>query len=250
PPAPDIGLQARDLASLTRPLVRTTRGTLEWSHQPVRAPGLGLAPLTRVLGEILAWRSTVRLGCRASQAGAVEDARAEEPTPGVDVFFPRGLPVPVRDLDLLARARTDDQRLAYLLEGMLMLDWTWSKANSAPWDSASPEPVAAHPALALLAPFFQGLQLGVGRSRLVPAASWARQLSAGKHRDVLAEALGRLRWAALVPLLARPDLLAQGTDGQRLAACMLARVKRHELAQLLSRVAMADEASVSQGTSQ
>jgi len=169
------------------------------------------------------------------------------PLPGVDLAFKWGISSPMSDLDLLARAGTDDSYLAYLLEAMLMLDWTGFKAGSVPWAGADTEREATHSALALLIPFFQGLTPGSGRPRLLPAANWPHKLFAGRQRDVLAEALRRLRWAGLVPLLAHPELVAQGTD--RLAACMLVRTSRSELRRLLAAVALADDKPLPEGAS-
>ncbi len=252
PPTVGEGPRTDDLASLARPLARGRRGALTWSLEPLRVAGLGWAPLPRVLAEVLVHRSLACLRAREGRSHGPEGGEAapgELAMPGVEVGFQWGVPVPVSDVDLLARGGTDDRRLAYLLEGMLMLDWAGFKAASVPWASATVEDVAVHPALALLAPYFHGLGAGPGRPRLVPAVNWPHQLLAGRHRDVLADALGRLRWAGLAPLLARPELVAQGTDGQRLAACMLVKSGRRDLRRLLAAVAAADEEPLAGATS-
>jgi len=248
---PEVGGQAaRDLASLMRPVAHGPKGGLQWSLQPPRVRDLGLVPLARVLSEALVWRSLCSPGMRhAAHPHSVEVADGPVPLPGVDLAFKWGISSPMSDLDLLARAGTDDSYLAYLLEAMLMLDWTGFKAGSVPWAGANTEREDTHSALALLIPFFQGLTPDSGRPRLLPAANWPHKLFAGRQRDVLAEALRRLRWAGLVPLLAHPELVAQGTDGQRLAACMLVRTSRSELRRLLAAVAVADDKPLPEGAS-
>ncbi len=237
-------LDGSSLRFLLRPMARSAgRGgrRLAFTAAPAPVLGLGRRPLAAVLADALVLRT------RQAEERAARLAEREEQEVGVVVGFDRGDPVPAGAVAALLDGRLDEDLLARLLAGMLLLTWPGGEADEPLGDAG--EFAMAHladPAYALLAPFFQRRAIpGWGRDPFRPRiqATWPAQLRAGRVEEVLREAHRRLRIAGLQPALRVPSRddeatgLRPAVPGARLAAALLVPIHPADARKLLLRVA-------------
>lgn len=214
------------------------RGGWRWREDataPVR--GLEVRDLHQVLGETL-WRR----GIEAQQAGRADrqSTSAEQAAPPDETellaemeptasspLFAFALPAGLADVIALVEHRVDVERLRALLRGLLRLDWRGVRRT--PWSLLSHDGWV-DPALARLAPFFQGRSLTVDwlggeeplTVDLTAEAAWPAQLIAGRAELAVAGAVRRLRMAQLRPLAVEPArVAASAAPGHSLAAALL-----------------------------
>lgn len=235
--SPTVLLRAVRMASPRR---------LEWSGQPPRVAGLGFRPLPDVLSEVLARRSIDVTGREEADSPEERDSGQV----GVQPSFRYGIRAPLADVSAFVDGAVDEARLDRLLRAFLLLDWRQrrSELNTANWwVAAGPMARPAQPAWALLAPFFHGDPLTVGRDalprevRLRPDARWPRLLIAGRVAAVVEQALRRLRVARLDPAITNVAAVSRQPhptlNGTRLAAALLCRLSTRDASRLLSQVA-------------
>ncbi|WP_164990904.1 hypothetical protein [Streptomyces sp. GZWMJZ-114] len=137
----------------------------------------------------------------------------------------------------------DDEVTANYLRGLMALGWTTNQPAPAHHGRA------LNPVLSVLLPFF-----ATGPFRLVstwgpdpvtlaatlrPRPDWIARLIAAGPAGVLDDALLRLQLAGCRPMVGRPPdrtdaLAAHHTDGTRLAAALLMRVRTRDRTQALS----------------
>lgn len=182
-----------------------------WRDTPL-VPGLGMRPLTGVLGDVLVWRSRT--------APAEGDAAKFRGVP----TFRRGVPVPAGDLHALAAGGLDLKALDLMLRACLALSWRGVRHE---WAAAMPDiPITT---LGLLHPLAAGFRPGKhgepaeGGDEPVPAMAidWAARLVAGQVRQVHDEAVARLFQAGWAAVPAPPD--ASVGDGPGIAAALVPR---------------------------
>lgn len=219
---------AASLASLrddgTIPALRMTLGAVAWSKKKRRLEWQDGGPrvagfLRRPLPDVLA-AAHVR---RAIEAATSTDRELGEGT-GVQTAFRYRRTAPAADVAAFVDGVLDDRRVAGLLAGLLLLEWT--KKVDLEWqfsaaDLRGPAPVAWR----VLAPFFHGRPItGFGQEAtlLRPDASWPAKLALGDVNTTLRAALRRLRIARLDPAPSSASAIANATPtGPRLSAALL-----------------------------
>ncbi|MGH3321471.1 MAG: type I-G CRISPR-associated protein Cas8g1/Csx17 [Nocardioidaceae bacterium] len=208
------------LRALLTPVAWSGR-RFEWAdralmRQALTGPGLPLA-----LGE--AHR-------RRAMPGVVPPAGtddSDEEQAGVVSAYPRGVPVPLSDVEAFASGVVDDALIADYLRGMLLLDWRGCGFRFD--ESGGRAPALVPPSLALLLPYFATEPVGYEPTeaiRLRPEDGWVARLLAGDVAAVCADAIRRLRVAGLRPGVGEEAVrrVRATLDGPRLAAGLLLRV--------------------------
>jgi CRISPR-associated protein Csx17 len=230
-PGTDLGA----LALLVRPL-REVRGHRVFNDEGRARLVLRGRSLNAVLGDVLVLVAQRQLGSDAPRP----PAQRSEALSGVVLVSPLGVSARLADLLVFLTGSLDERRLGWLLQGLTLI--AWGEEHPAVLPASVDELCAVPPAFALLAPFAQGVRPDARRPRLRASPSWAARLRAGVVAPVLHEALLRLRWASLEPLVAHPGLAASSVDPGRLAAALLLRLGPKDAQGLLWRVALAREA--------
>jgi CRISPR-associated protein Csx17 len=221
------------LALLVRP-VEQVQGRLVFREQggaPLVLPG---RPLTAVLADALVARVQEQLTPVNPRREAEEEALS-----GVVLVCPNGVPARLADVTAFLAGALDDRRLGQLLRGLALLEWDGGR-EPVP-EAGDDELDLVPPAFAVLAPFAHGVRPDERRPRLRAFPSWAARLRSGAVAPVLAEALQRLRWASLEPVVANPSVAAASVESGRLAAALLFRLVPRDAQRLLWRVALARE---------
>jgi CRISPR-associated protein Csx17 len=251
PPAPARQLElqlASALASLDearsdlripalRPLltrVTRSRDRLMWADNPATGTELLGSTLTQALAQAHRLRLRLRLQALKAAVGDTEPPAAE---------FPVGQTVALPVLESFVDGECDDEVTADYLRGLMALGWTTS------------QPTPAHhgrvlnPVLSVLLPFFAaepfrlvstwGPDPVAFTATLHPRPDWIARLIAAGPAGVLDDALLRLQLAGCRPLVGRPPDRADAvavhhTDGARLAAALLMRVRTRDRAKALS----------------
>lgn len=199
---------------------------LDWASDGTAVVGgLGTAPLPQVLAGLVRRR-------------AIDAPAGTGPPTGIDTAFERYAALaPGADVAAFAAGEVDDDLLADLLRGLLLLRFDAGTPGTAGHGTAADgagtpgatsggdgepadDPAAerhAPAAMALLLPFFHRKALRVGRDgdvvRLRPASSWPALLATGRIEDVVIDALHRLRVAGLQPLVGDARAIATGLTG-------------------------------------
>lgn len=204
------------LGTLLRPVrLDPRRFRLEWTGHAPAAPGLGSRPIVDVLMDAHRKRALATLAMRRE--------RAEREGPGRRSAFDEGRWVSVDDAARFAAGVLDDDLIAQLLQGLLLLDWR-SSPTLPKVDRGNTAAFVPPAAWALLAPFFLGRPIEFeagGKIVLDPEASWVALLGAGRVAEVISRALIRLRAARLQPLIVDTHAAGRTIDGKRLAAALL-----------------------------
>ncbi len=217
------------LALLLRPIRPDPTGRrIEWREGPALVEGLGRRPVTTVLAAALARRAI-------DLTAASDDGLAGQ----LRVAFHYGRTVVLDDLARLVDGRLDENRLARLLQGLLLLDWRddWPLAGPYPRNEVVP------PVLAVVGPGLVGAALSrTGRDggpievRLGIESGWPALLTADRADDVAVAALRRLRNAGLDPAHRRDRFAkAPAGTGPRLAAAAFCRLRQGDQHALLDR---------------
>lgn len=239
---PDFRVAA-SLASLRDygkiPALRMTLRAVAWSKKKMRLEwqdggALVAGFLRRPLPDVLA-AAHVR---RAIEAVASTDRSIDEGT-GIQTAFRYRLPAPAADVAEFADGALDDRRVADLLSGLLLLEWTEKVHIARPFsaaDSLGPAPVAWR----VLAPFFLGRPItGFGHEpiHIRPHASWPAKLAVGDVPTTVYEALRRLRIARLDPAPTSASAIARAAPrGPRLSAALLCPLTEFAVRGLLQSV--------------
>jgi CRISPR-associated protein Csx17 len=176
---------------------------------------------------------------------AMRRERGECGIPGLRSAFDEGRWVRADDGARFVTGMIDDEKIARLLPGFVLLDWRSSPKLAEP-DRGEGGSVVPPPAWAVLAPFFVGVPIELtdgGKVVLDPEPSWIWMLGAERTAEVVSGSMVRLRTARLRPLVADVNALARTMDGKRLAAALLLRLSPRAARSLLERVAMASPES-------
>lgn len=216
PSAPALRTPARYL----RPIEPARRGW-RWTPSPAKVPGLGSAPLDQVLSALI--------DRRAVDVGRSDRDRQVDGQVGVQPAFAMAVPAPIEDVDDLLSGQLDEQRLADVLAGLLLLDFSRGSAMLTRRSSQKPP---RSPILSLLVPFLSPMAFKLSASQstgpgaqavevvLRPAAWWWSALAAGAVDEVAADAVRRLAIAGLRPLVTAPNIAASAPSGRRVAAAL------------------------------
>jgi hypothetical protein len=149
------------------------------------------------------------------------DAAREQPSPALR--FESGRPADGASRRAFALGRLDDERILDVASGLCLLEFR----DGRPPLGARVEDMPC-PALDALTLAWQG-EPAVG---LGARPGWAARLAADQVSQVLSEALLRLRLAGVPLLVSAAELAANAPTGQRLAAALLTRATRAELARI------------------
>lgn len=221
------------LGTLLRPVrLDPRRFRLVWTGTAPAAPGLGSRPIVDVLLDAHRERVLAALAMRRE--------RAERQGPGLRSAFDEGRWVSADDAAQFAADVLDDDQIASLLQGLLLLDWR-SFPKLPDVDRRDAAAFVPPPAWALLVPFFLGRAIefeGGVKIVLDPEASWVALLGAGRVAEVVSRALIRLRVARLEPLIVDTQAVGRTIDGKRLAAALLLPLAPMGARSLLGRVAV------------
>lgn len=154
--------------------------------------------------------------------------------------FTRGIPARLEDLERFVAGALDERRLAALLRGLLVLDWSAVGWRPDPGPVVVRDPLLAHLLLAFHDPRADD------EVRIVPRADWVTRLRAGRVRDVVDAVHLRLRLGELAPIATPADLVASAAaaDGERLAAALLARPATATLHAVIGAITTYDEREV------
>jgi CRISPR-associated protein Csx17 len=258
--------RASSLRFLLRPIKRNEKtGRLEWTKRPVPPPSLGVAALPQVLAGALV-RRAVEAQTDDNEADTDGKTPADELV-GVQTAYPHRVGALLEDVARLVDDRLDQDRLDQLVPALLLLDWHDASGQPLLRTPVPPLERPPHPAWALLAPFFHGRPITLGRRRpgqvrqasglhgpqpranphlggqgrmvhLIPEVNWPALLLAGRIEPVVSAALRRLRIARLDPLIRDPAAVALGVSGQRLAAALTCPITPTAASLLLRRVAI------------
>jgi CRISPR-associated protein Csx17 len=213
---------------LTR--VTRSRDRLVWAD----SPATGTELLGSTLAQALAQAHRLHLQTLKAAPGDTQPPAAE---------FSAGQTVALPVLESFVDGECDDEVTANYLRGLMALGWTTNQPAPAHHGRA------LNPVLSVLLPFF-----ATGPFRLVstwgpdpvtltatlrPRPDWIARLIAAGPAGVLDDALLRLQLAGCRPMVGRPPdrtdaLAAHHTDGTRLAAALLMRVRTRDRTQALS----------------
>jgi len=154
--------------------------------------------------------------------------------------FASGLPARLDDLERLATGELNVRRLAALLRGLVVLDWSAVKWRSDPGPVVIRDPLLAHLLLAFHDPRADD------EARIVPRADWIARLRGGRVRDVVDAVHLRLRLGGFAPIATPADLAesAVTADGERLAAALLLRPAIRTLHAVIGAITTYDEREV------
>jgi CRISPR-associated protein Csx17 len=142
---------------------------------------------------------------------------------GASCGFRHGEPVDHASLCAFALGVLDDRRILALASGLSVLDFHGARVTLRARIQRAP-----CPALDALALAWHGdRELGLGAR-----PGWGARLAAHRSETVLREALLRLRLAGWRPLATAAELAASAPPGPRLAAALLVRPTRWQLAQM------------------
>ncbi|MHB8594805.1 MAG: hypothetical protein ACYDB3_10845, partial [Acidimicrobiales bacterium] len=197
--------------------------------------GLGLRPISSVLADAHARRVVDLLAARRSSSGVPEQI-------GMPTRFHEGLNAALHDAGALVEGRVDEELLADLLAGCMLIDWRWVKRSKVRL-SGSRVPVGEFlpPGLSVLGPFYAEQERSGGANSepepgdwdrhleakaLSPEARWPALLAAGRAGPVMVAAVRRLRIAGLDPVV-RGDRVSLGVDpggARRLGAALMCRL--------------------------
>ena len=219
------------LRFLIRPVQQAAKGRgLSWTDGSPEVTGLGLRPLCNVLADAHARRS---VDLAASRLGD----QSESEVPGTQTAFRYRMPVPLDVAAAFADGLLDDDRIEFLLAGLMLLDWSERPAYGNWFVRGQGLVSPPSPAWAILAPFFHGSPLPGRNGVLCAQSTWPAQLSAGRVAPVIASALVRLRMARLEPLVTDVGAIARSCPpGPRLGAALLISLTNWDCGNLLSRV--------------
>lgn len=239
--------QAHTLAACIRPVIGRDR-MREWRRDPPLVRGFGSRPLTSVLADVL--RVRARLTPEKIDGGE----RISVETRGAEPWFRFGQWIPFEVVEAFAGGGLDDDRIGWLLRGLLVLDWEWERPPApGPTFARPPLPV---PAWRLLAPFFAPAPLPLEpdhpsqekvsgerspHSRLRPESGWPTQLAAGRLDRVVRAAVQCLRVAGLHPAVASAAELAHTGEPRRVAAALLVHAPPRRVAAVLQALAGSPE---------
>lgn len=140
--------------------------------------------------------------------------------------FDRGVWMPAALVSLVATGGVDLARVVRLTAGLCLFDFTHVSWHPA-YRGGSVDPAFAMLALAWA---------GIPEVPLEPRPDWAALLAHGRVREVLREAMLRLRLAELPPLADADDLMVAAPQGTRLAAALLLRLGDRERSRLAARL--------------
>jgi len=168
------------------------------------------------------------LHARRALGGPRTDGDAASGHPSAQPFS-FGLSCDAGALRRFASGELDDARIARLLEGLCLLDFSRSRRPPAQRIPAPPMPPFELLALAWA---------GTAHTPLSPRPGWAARLRSGAVRAVLADATLRLRLAGLVPSATVSDLLISRLDGPRLAAALLVSLGEAERRRIVRRLTL------------
>lgn len=208
------------------------RGRLDWAQRPAPVPGLGSGRIEVVLAEAFA-----HLAVRRSRESRSPPASLDHVGFGVSLAFDEQHQVALPAVLRLAQGELDPERLAPLLEGLLLLDFASSDDVERSVKIPSPVPVVA-PSVAALLPCCHHLPLAHRRRRVLLRAepTWPRQLAAGHAAAVVAASCRRLRLAGFdVPPL-NAERAAAVTPAPWLAVAALCRLTTADVRRLLDTI--------------
>ncbi|MER6031875.1 type I-U CRISPR-associated protein Csx17 [Streptomyces sp. NPDC001851] len=213
---------------LTR--VTRTRDRLVWAD----SPATGTELLGSTLAQALAQAHRLHLQSLDAAPGDTEPPAAE---------LPVGQTVALPVLESFVDGDCDDEVIADYLRGLMALGWTTSQPASALQGRTR------NPVLSVLLPFFAtdpfrlvstwGPDPVAFTATLRPRPDWIARLIAAGSGGVLDDALLRLQLAGCQPMVGRPPdrdraLAAHHTNGTRLAAALLMRVRTRDRTTALS----------------
>jgi CRISPR-associated protein Csx17 len=192
---------------------------LEWADTPA-GPGLSLGlSIEKTLADILVHRTLL---CRDRQVA--EDVTAIGS--GSPVAFDWSCPAPIAHISAFLDGSLDLERLGRLIRVAALLNRPppWSRLGA---QNGRRLGRPAHPARALLGPFFHGRPLkketeeaSQAKQLLLPSLSWPQRLRAGQTYSVFGEALIRLRAAGFRPGV-RPESLRVISKEKLLASLLI-----------------------------
>ncbi|MYH87833.1 MAG: type I-U CRISPR-associated protein Csx17, partial [Acidimicrobiaceae bacterium] len=141
------------LATFLRPVARD-RFRSTWSRHGPKVPNLGRRPVFEVLLDVFAARAVL-------SASRNTDDGSHETVVGLPFAYDHSVSIDLADIGHLL-SRLDEQRLADILAGLLLLDWNSSFevarecVSATPRDEIARAHVGSQPVYAVLAPFFLG----------------------------------------------------------------------------------------------
>jgi len=173
-------------------------------------------------------------------------ARAGRPELGFD----RGIGAALSDLTQMIDGQVDERSLGALVDGLALLDYRNAAMPSRPKAAPAVDPLLGILVLAFHDPRPAAATDGTPLPRCRPRPDWVSRLRAGRVRDVVADALLRLRLAELPPIADLDDLQTGAAAGGRLAAALLAHPDRGDARRVAAGATLAPTTPERQETTQ
>ena len=221
--------RALTLANYFRPIELDNGRIKGWKEKGTLISGIGSLKLSELMANLLKMRVLDVL--------YVGDERPESEVSqkGILIGFKYGMISPIDDILNLYFGNLNEERIARLIPGLLLLDW--SKLDYNRFQESSKSSSSNYPYLptewCVLVRFFDHLPVNDG-GRLTASTSWGSHFQSNKIGELISDALQRLKIAGLRPSVEK--VIPHQNCVHRLAMTLLLKVPTQMLGRALNQV--------------
>lgn len=221
--------RALTLANYFRPIELDNGRIKGWREKGTLISGIGSLKFSELMANLLAKRvlDVLNLGDEKSESKMSQK--------GILVGFKYGMTVPIEDILNLYFGSLDEERIARITSGLLLLDWSKLDYNRLQESNKSISSNYSYlpTEWCILVRFFDHLPVN-DRVRLTSSSNWGSHFQSNKIDELLSDALQRLKIAGLRPSVEK--VIPHWNCVHRLAMTLLLKAPAQILGRALNQV--------------